>query len=252
MLTRGLPAGTDTKEFIKVCKIEDDKVLTRQDSEETIKTIIAQLKLYFPIRVDWQKLFTIKQKETENVNAYYARTLAEMAKFTGITEVKENPQNRELLVSVIMTGLKECLRQRIQISTPDWTDLDSNALRTLAVSHERNLVKKKENQSEKLMALSIQALQPTKRQYNGQQKGGQLQKPITCYQCGQEGHKRWECPENREREDQNRTFPRQLLGPHRSNGGYRRGEETYRSEGVRRNAAVSNMLRNEAEELQRQ
>lgn len=184
------------------------------------------------------KIFTIKQKEGESTNDYIQRALADMTRYTGVTDIKDNLHHRELAVSVLMTGFAEVLRQRLQMSEPDWQDLSVTDFRKLAVSHEKNIVRKKERQTEELMTLRIQALQT--KQYNTHH--GSYSDDRNCFHCGKKGHIARTCNK--------KDFPSPPWRSYQPNDTYRRNGKQDRSRDEQINAAVTQALRQQAAESQ--
>lgn len=231
-----LSPSVDIDAFIKSCELEEDKVLDDSDKRVNIEKINKQLSIYFPVKVDWQKAFQLKQKENEGVNEYFHRSLSDMSRYTGVESIRESEPYRVIVVSALMHGFSEALSQRVQITDPDWSHLSVNELRAKAAAHERNLSNRKEDESERLMALNLQTGELQKHQLEQQihlqqqqlqqlqsqqpyttQFGG-IQIPYTgkCFLGGKQGHKKFKCSQNPDR-----GAYRDCQGPPRPQGSHR-------------------------------
>ncbi|XP_063775771.1 uncharacterized protein LOC134911556 [Pseudophryne corroboree] len=187
-----LPSSVDPAKFITDCQLDTEVPQTEEHNQECIKQINQQLEVYFPAVVKWNEIFSIRQNERESISNYFNRALQVMARNTGITDIKTCAQHREIAVKVLMNGLKEVLRTRVQTTNPNWRNISVAALREAAIDIDRNTTRYRESQSDKLMAASIQALTTRPLQHKPQTPARNSNVEV-CYNCQKEGHFARDC-----------------------------------------------------------
>lgn len=158
-----------------------------------------------PKSVNWSRLYTIKQGQTETPSEFLDRLRTAMQKFTTIDPSSE--EGKVQLVSLFLGQSADDIRRKLQkMKEPDVRDLERLVEEAWRVFRNRE-GNEKQRLGRAIAAATVAALQRQEEPFRGKGRGNGIRgrsvkpplRPNQCAYCREVGHWKRECPKQREK-----------------------------------------------------